>query len=278
LTGLSGGRWGGRRAVSFFVFAGTVGYAAGLFVPPLFFPGHVPWAACLAPLGLVALAGQRLVPRLRPAGEALARPPVRAALRQLVADVRPVFRELALYCLLTALRAATLVAFTQMTSIYYGQAGGFSQVEGAALLAGFYLAQAMLGLWSGAAAERFGDRLVLGVSFAAGGALLLASTLAAQGGLIWPACALLVAGGGLLGGSVPVNVAAAQRLLGRSEALASGLTIGFSWGVGGLLVPLLALAGDAAGTPAAALLAAAALTAPAALLVLALRAGRPGPG
>jgi FSR family fosmidomycin resistance protein-like MFS transporter len=268
LTGLSAGAAGRGRAVSFFVFAGSAGYAAGLFVPPLLFPDRIPWAACLTVLGLAVLVWQTSVPRLRPAGERLGRLELRGLFRQLADDVRPVRNELLLHWLAAMLRAAMLMVFTQLISIHYGKASGFGQLGGAALLAGFYLAQAVLGLGGAAAAARWGDRPMLGLSFLGGGALLaMGVLLSRQPGCLAVSCVAVIAGGGLLGSTLPVSVAAAQRLLGRSEALASGMIIGFAWGTGGLLVPLLAWLGDFLGAPDASLLGAAALALPAAALV-----------
>ncbi|HOX06520.1 MAG TPA: MFS transporter [Planctomycetota bacterium] len=262
------GRFGG--AVAIFVFSGSLGYGLGILMPPLFIPGRIPWIALLAALGLVALAAQRAVPRLRPEGEALALPSVRSTLRQLAGDLRPHLGLLSLFWMLVVLRAATLIGFQQFTSIHYGGEHAFSDARGAVLVAAFFLVQALAGLGGTAVAERFGVRRVLGLSFALGGALLLGALDLSSAGCVWASCALLVAGGAVLGLSIPINVAAGQRLLPRSAALASGIMLGFGWGVGGMLVPLLAGLGDLFGGTWTVLAASAALCVPAAGLVLLL--------
>jgi len=262
------GRFGG--AVSVFVFCGSLGYGLGILVPPLFFPDRIAWITLLGLLGLGALVAQRAVPRLRPADEALGLPPVMATLRQLRDEVRPAFGVLFVLWLLVVLRAATLMGFQQFTSIYYGREHGFTDAQGALLVAAFFLSQALSGLAGTHAAERFGARRVLALTFAAGGLLLLGALALSRGGLPGTSCILLVGGGAVMGLSVPINVAAGQGLLPRSAALASGIMIGLGWGGGGLLVPLLAGVGDFFGSTWAVLVAAAALALPSALLVLLL--------
>jgi FSR family fosmidomycin resistance protein-like MFS transporter len=262
------GRFGG--AVSVFVFSGNLGYGLGILVPPLFIPGRIPWIAALAAVGLAVLLAQMAVPRLRPEDEALTLPPVGATLRQLAEEVRPCFRVLFIFWILVVLRAATLSGFSQFTSIYYGQAHGFSDARGAAVVTAFVLFQALAGLGGTAAAERFGVRRALGLTAAAGGLCLFGALFLSRAGLVAASCVLLVAGGAALGLSIPINVAAGQRLLPRSAALASGIMLGFGWGVGGMLVLPLAGIGDLFGSTWVVLVACAALTVPAAGLTLLL--------
>jgi FSR family fosmidomycin resistance protein-like MFS transporter len=269
-------------AVALFVFAGTVGYGAGLFVPPLFIePGRSAWIPCLTVLAVAALAGQALVPRLRPPGERLRRPPVGEVFGRLISDVRPVFWPLLVCWLIVVLRAATLQSFNQFTSIYYGEVLGLSSLAGAAAVAGFFMAQAAVALVAARLADRVGERSVLLASFLGGGAALGLSLLCSARGMTALSYACLLAGGGLLGGSVPLNVAVGQRLLPRSAAMGSGIMIGFAWGVGGLLVPLVARVGDAFGSTAAMLWTALTLAVPGAALALLMPArgvgGEPPP-
>ncbi len=290
LSSRAGSGGSGRGAVAFFVFGGTVGYAAGLFVPPLFIsePGNIRWIPSLTAVGAAALACQLFVPRLRPRGERLRAPRVGETLSRLAAGIRPVFGPLLVFWLMVVLRAITLQSFTQFTSILLGEALGLSALAGAAAVAGFFMAQALACPPCAWLAERLGERVVLAVSFLAGGAVLALSLLfsdretdlsalfSARTATVMSYVCLLL-GGGLLGGTVPLNVAAGQRLLPGSRALGSGIMIGFAWGVGGLLVPLVARVGDAFGSTAAMLWTSLALCVPGAALCFFLPKVEPTP-
>jgi len=267
-------RWGG--AVAVFTFTGSLGYGLGILVPPLFFPGHIPWITALTALGLAALFAQRAVPRLRPEGETLRLPRPGQILGQLFDQVRPCFGALLVFWLLVVLRAATLMSFQQFTSIYYGEAHQVMPLGGAALVAGFFLVQAFAGLASPRAAARLGRRAVLAISFLSGGAFLAAALAAAHHGWLAASYVLLILGGAALGWSIPINIAAGQNLLPGSAALGSGIMIGFGWGLGGLLTPLTGKIADACGSTEAGLLFAATLTVPAALLTIFLPRESPG--
>jgi FSR family fosmidomycin resistance protein-like MFS transporter len=269
LTGRAKRSGSGRGGVALFVFAGTVGYGAGFFVPPLFIePGYTKWIPCLTALAAAALACQVFVPRLRPAGEALSRPRIGEVFAELRSEIRPVFRPLLVFWLMVVLRAVTLISFNYFVSIYYRESLGLSSLGGAGLVAGFFMSQALVGPLAARAADRVGERLVLLVSFLGGGALLALSLVASLHGWAIASYAFLLTGGGVLGGTVPLNVAAGQRLLKRSAAMGSGIMIGFAWGTGGLIVPLLARLGDVFSSTAVMLGAALTLVVPSALLCL----------
>ncbi|MHC4915384.1 MAG: MFS transporter [Planctomycetota bacterium] len=260
----------GRGPVAYFVFGGTLGYASGLFVPPLFIsePENIKWIPALTAVAAAALACQVFVPRLRPRGEPLRAPRFGEVFSRLVRDVRPVMGPLAVFWLMVVLRAVTVQCFTQFTSIHYDEALGLSDLAGAAAVAGFFMAQALgcpLAAWL---AERFGERLVLAVSFLAGGAIIGLSLVFSGRGMTVLSYASLLLGGGVLGCTVPLNVAAGQRLLSGSRALGSGIMIGLGWGVAGLLVPIIARVGDAFGSTAAMLWTSLALCAPGAALCM----------
>ncbi len=262
----SSDRWGGAIAV--FTFSGSLGYGVGILVPPLFIPEHTPWIAVVAVVGLATIVAQRAVPRLRPPGEPLELPRPGEVLGQLFREVRPCLGVLLVFWMLVVLRAATLVSFQQFTSIYYGEAHGFSPGAGAALVAAFFLIQAVAGLAGPRAAALVGNRALLVASFLGGGLLLTSALAIAHAGHLAASCALLVAGGAALGWSIPINVAAGQALLPRSAALGSGIMIGFGWGFGGLLTPLTGRVADLLHSTEAGLFFAAALTIPAGVLAL----------
>ena len=268
------------RAVAFFIFGGTAGFATGLFIPSLFFPeepggvDYIAWMPCLAVLGLAALAFQTVLPRLRPKGERIVAPPVRDVLAGLVSEIRPHFRVVLVLWLMVVLRSTALKTFTQFASIYAGEELNLSARAGAALLAGFFLVQALSGVGGTRIGEKLGERRTLAISFLTGSLALVGALAAVHYGWGGPAAfyVLVFLGGTMLGGTTPLNVHAGQRVLKRSTALASGIMIGFGWGAAGLLIPVLGYIGDLFGGPRYTLLAGALLALPGALLALLLPA------
>ena len=84
---------------------------------------------------------------------------------------------------------------------------------------------------------------------------------------------LLTAGGFFLGSTLPVNITYAHMIAPVATGTVSSLMMGVAWGVGGMAVPLVGLAGDRVGLGPALLLLAF-LPAVGALITLALPSGR----
>ena len=63
----------------------------------------------------------------------------------------------------------------------------------------------------------------------------------------WALVAMIAAGGFLLQSTLPVNVTFAQVIAPISAATVSSLMMGFAWGVGSLLAPVVGLIGDRLG-------------------------------
>ena len=61
-------------------------------------------------------------------------------------------------------------------------------------------------------------------------------------------------GGLILLSTVPINVVLAQDLIPQNASIASALTMGFAWGLGGMIVPLIGKIADIAGLSVAFLL------------------------
>jgi MFS transporter, FSR family, fosmidomycin resistance protein len=99
------------------------------------------------------------------------------------------------------------------------------------------------GLAGGPFADRFGPRRVIAWTLFAsvpllGAALVLPGTL----GLI-----VLITGGFFLGSTLPVNITYAHAIAPVAAGTVSSLMLGVAWGVGGLAVPLVGMAGDHVG-------------------------------
>jgi FSR family fosmidomycin resistance protein-like MFS transporter len=76
---------------------------------------------------------------------------------------------------------------------------------------------------------------------------LLAGQLASG----WPLTLLVSIGGFLLQSTLPVNVTFGQQIAPVSAATVSSLMMGFAWGVGSLLAPVVGVIGDRLGLSAA---------------------------
>jgi FSR family fosmidomycin resistance protein-like MFS transporter len=121
------------------------------------------------------------------------------------------------------------------------------------------------GLTGGPFADRFGPRRVIAASLVIS-VPLLAAALVVPG----PASlVLLTAGGFFLGSTLPVNITYAHAIAPVAPGTVSSLMLGVAWGVGGLAVPLVGMAGDTVGLQPA-LLVLAGLPAVAALLTMRL--------
>jgi FSR family fosmidomycin resistance protein-like MFS transporter len=139
-------------------------------------------------------------------------------------------------------------------------------VSEAGFAAGAYLVAGSLGgLAGGPFADRFGPRRVIAVTLFLSVPLLVGA-LVVPGP---PGLVVLVAGGFLLGSTLPVNITYAHAIAPVAAGTVSSLMLGVAWGVGGLAVPLVGFAGDRVGLQPA-LLVVALLPAVAAFLSLRL--------
>jgi len=103
------------------------------------------------------------------------------------------------------------------------------------------------GFSGGPLADRFGPRRVIVCSLiSAVPFMAMASQLSG-----WWLTGAVSIGGLLLQSTLPVNVNYAQMLAPVGAATVSSLMMGFAWGVGSLMVPLVGLLGDQLGLPRA---------------------------
>ena len=99
------------------------------------------------------------------------------------------------------------------------------------------------GFIGGPLADRFGARLVIMLSLLAAVPFLAIAPFLHG----WLFIAALAAGGFLLQSTLPVNVTFGQMIAPISAATVSSLMMGFAWGTGGLVVPLVGMAADRIG-------------------------------
>jgi FSR family fosmidomycin resistance protein-like MFS transporter len=120
---------------------------------------------------------------------------------------------------------------------------GFSISEAGLAVSSYLVAGSVGGFAGGPVADRFGPRRVIALSLALTVPLLLAA-LAMSGPA---ALVVLTAGGFFLGSTLPLNIAYAHTIAPVATGTVSSLMLGVAWGVGGLSVPLVGMAGDTIG-------------------------------
>ncbi|MFN0087633.1 MAG: MFS transporter [Blastocatellia bacterium] len=217
--------------MSVFSSAGTVGYALG----PLLIAGVVGlyglekswYAASWGVAGWIALYW--LCPPLerkeRPAGA----PTLTGALRAACVP-------LTLLYFAVVLRSAVAVGIHTYWPFALERMG-MADMERASILAGFIFFGGLGGFFGGALADRLGARRVTLASMLIASPLLLGAftTHGTASNL------LLVAGGALLNLPIPISVVMAQRLVPGAAGTVSALMMGFAWGAGALMTPLVGI-------------------------------------
>ncbi len=235
-------RVGGERrglAMSVHVTGGAVGNA---IAPVIFaaYAAHVGlgWTPVLAIPALVLLAGiLRWVPDVRFAADG--RPNGFKALR-------PYAAPLTLLWTVVVLRTTVAIGFSTFLPVMMTRRG-LSVSEAGIAVTCYLLAGSFGGLLGGPIADRFGARRVIGWSLALTAPLMLLALLVPG-----PAAyVFLICGGLFLGSTLPVNISYAHAIAPVAAGTVSSLMLGVAWGVGGMAVPLVGVAGDAIGLGAA---------------------------
>jgi MFS transporter, FSR family, fosmidomycin resistance protein len=156
--------------------------------------------------------------------------------------LRPYTAPLTLLWLAVVVRTVVALGFSTFLPVLLVSRG--MSVSGAGLAAGAYLLAGSLGgLAGGPFADRFGPRRVIALTLFVSVPLLAAALLLPHPLSLF----VLVAGGFFLGSTLPVNITYAHAIAPVSAATVSSLMLGVAWGVGGLAVPLVGMAGDRVG-------------------------------
>lgn len=246
----------------------VTGGAAGNAIAPTIFSAFaqrvgLAWTPILAIPALLLLSRiLRHVPDLR-----LGHPGNRGGFGAL----RPYAVPLALLWVVVVIRTVVALGFSTFLPVLMTK-NGLSVTEAGFAVTCYLFAGSIGGLVGGPVADRFGPRRVIAWS------LFLAMPLLAGASLLSGPLAfvVLVAGGFFLGSTLPVNVTYAHALAPVATGTVSSLMMGVAWGVGGMAVPLVGVAGDTIGlTPALQVLAV--LPAVAGLITLALPSGAAHP-
>lgn len=133
---------------------------------------------------------------------------------------------------------ASLLAFTPM---YFTDILGYSETASSMVLTAFLLAGAFGTYFGGPASDRVGPRSVIAVSLIASAPLVALLAWTADG---TAAVVLVTFIGFTLISSFAVTTVLGQALLGNNVGLASGLTLGFSVGTGGISATALGWVAD----------------------------------
>src|SRR4051812_28834800 len=146
-----------------------------------------------------------------------------------------------------SVRSGVYFGLQSFAPVWFIHHFGTSEAAGNTALAAMLLAGALGTLVGGRLVDRIGRRKVLLGTIALQLPLLVAF-VAAPGGLV--AGALLAAAGFVTIMSFSVTVVMGQEYLPRRLGIASGVTLGFAIGVGGVAAALLGALADGAGLPA----------------------------
>ena len=219
-------------AMSTHISGGSLGFSIAplVFAPAIAALGSS-WAWIVAFPGLLALSYTlRLMSRVE-----IPRKHGRQGWRYL----RPYARPLGLLYVIVVLRTLTNSSLSVFLPVLLTRQGmGVSEASAAVSL--YLLISTVGGFLGGPLADRFGARRVIMWSLVAAVPFLLVGQLASG----WTLTLLVSIGGFLLQSTLPVNVTFGQQIAPVSAATVSSLMMGFAWGVGSLLAPVVGVMGD----------------------------------
>lgn len=161
-------------------------------------------------------------------------------------DVLPHLHKVSTLFAVVTLRAIVITAFITFVALLVKSWGGGLEV-GARVMFIMVFSGAVGNILGGSLSDRVGRRTITVVSLITAAPFLFAFV---HYGLP-TGYALAAIGGFLAQMSVSVNIVQAQELLPSGPGIASSLTMGASWGVAGLTMPVVGWAGDTYGLGAA---------------------------
>ena len=222
-------------AMSFHITAGSLGFAVAplVFVPAISRFG-LPWSWMVAIPGLLTLAFTLRLLRRMPA------PQVRRSQRW--SDLRPFAKPLGLLYAIVVLRTLTAQSLSTFVPVHL-TAQGMGVGETSVAVTALLFMTGVGGFFGGPLSDAYGPRRLIVISLVAAVPFLLG----AQWTTGWAFVVLISIGGFLLQSTLPVNVTFGQQIAPVSAATVSSLMMGFAWGSGALLAPLVGLIGDRMG-------------------------------
>src|SRR5574341_452790 len=232
--------------MSIFSSAGTVGYALGPVLIALIvgrFGLERSWYAVVWGVAIWVVM-LRYCPPLERRERAADTPSLGDALRT-------AWAPLTLLYFAVVLRSAVSVSI-QTYWPFALKSFGMSEMEYGSVLAGFLFFGGVGGFFGGALADRLGARRVSLVAMLIATPLLLAAF--STGGTL--SNVLLMSGGAVLNLPIPISVVMAQRLVPGGASTVSALMMGFAWGAGALMTPMVGVMSERYGFTRALMLAA----------------------
>lgn len=233
-------------AMSLFLTGGSVGYGVGPLVAVSLASrwGLPAIGLAIVPGILTAVLLHQFLPQ-----QTSIQPPNRNRSSLLEGERAPLlnqFLPLLPLTLVVMLRAALSITLGTFLPLYVTQQG-FPLLMGGLAVTIFRVSGAAGGMIGGPLADSVGRRRVLFLSFALALPLLWGFSHV-EG---WRALALLALVGAVINSSAPLSVIIAQEATPQNPSMASGMMIGFAWGIGGLAVTGVGWWGDQVGLPTA---------------------------
>lgn len=223
--------------MSIFVTSGTIGYSLG----PIFITYAVEYFGLehsylvMIPGIIVFLSLYFLLPSLEHSSKTTGGASLRWSLGRH-------WRPLLLLYLLVVIRSAVQICFVNFLPLYLSHRG-LTAIAAGKLTFLFLFFGAIGGFSGGTLADRFGERNVISFSMLFSTPFLLVFLLTDG----TPSYLMLALGGVVLLSTVPVNVVMAQELIPQSASVVSALMMGFAWGMGGMMVPIIGKIADVSG-------------------------------
>lgn len=234
-----------NTGTSIFSVGGNIGVAAGPIVVAVLFAWQAQRGLILmvVPGILMALVLWWLLPRIE-TGTETAPPDFNAAWL----DIRPVLTPFALLLVIVILRSFFWVSLGTFIPLYAVAELGMTVPEAAAGLLPFLLFSGAIGtLIGGYVADRTSKEGLLLWSLAPVPFFVFGFL---QGSGLWlPVMLVLI--GSFTVSTFAVTVVMSHELLPRQRAMASGMMVGFAWGISGMGTPLVGVFADSFGLPAA---------------------------
>ncbi|MGH9934824.1 MAG: MFS transporter [Blastocatellia bacterium] len=221
----------GRRqgmVMSVFSSAGTVGYALGPLLVAMAVNRYGlenSWYTAIWGVAFCVIMF-RYCPPLERRSKAEGAPALTDALRA-------AWAPLTLLYFAVVLRSAVSVS-VQTYWPFALKSAGMTEMEYGSVLAGFLFFGGVGGFFGGMLADRLGARRVSMVAMLIAAPLLFAA-FSTRGTL---SNVLLMAGGAVLNLPIPISVVMAQRLVPGGASTVSALMMGFAWGAGALMTPI----------------------------------------
>ncbi len=239
---LAGRVSGARRGLGMASFSagGAIGYGAGTIVGVLLYE-RFGWPGLFGATIMGGLTGA-LLWSVHPERRY---PDTSTEPMRLRRDVLPHLNRVGVLFSVVSLRAAVIIVFNTYISLLVVGEWGESPRIGAYLLSAMIVAGGVGNFVGGWVSDHIGRRFVTVASLLACAPLFwLFLRLGLPAGY-W----LLPAAGFLAQAAVSVNIVQGQEMIPGAQGVASSLTMGAAWGVGGLTMPLAGAAADAFGLP-----------------------------